>query len=391
MFQINTHLLRISALIAATTLVACATVPGEEAALPDTAASTTSEASVDAPDTQSARDNSRYLPRIGGNTQLIEDLSTEKLEHLRLISIDLVSALVQLPAVNPTAVTLQVTEPKTAFGNLVVRALEDSGYGLQRVSADQGLHYVQYSQRFAETDAGPITDYVLRVGDVSLDREYIENENGVYPSSLLKVDGAERPDLIQLDESIFQEQGGDGEIFVSGVAAGRNLNDVREFSANAYDKTPVEQRRARSEQLLTARRSAIARVVTGEELEGYDRLRRTVLIFDNPETRIMGAGNKQAVRLLVREYEAGDIFQIAACTDVDGKNDESVLRGIRVVEEFLSYDIPVESVVKAPCRRSPSITSVVDLEIYRHANRKEPYPRSCRSCCDLYVVDGSFG
>ena len=297
-------------------------------------------------------DINRYLPRIGGSLDVLQELDIAELERLKLISVDLVSALVQLPSINPSTVTLQVTQPKTAFGNLVVRALEDAGYGLQRVSADQGLHYVQYSQRFAETDAGPVTDYVLRVGDVSLDREYIENANGVFPSSLMRVNGTVNPNLIMLNESIFKEQGGDGEVFVSGVSSGRDVGEIREFSANEYDRTPLEQRTQRPTQLLSARRSAIARVVGDDELSRYKRLRRTVLVFDNPETRIMGAGNKQAVRLLVREFQQNDIFQIAACSDADGKNDPSTLRGIRVVEEFLSYDIPVENVVKAPCRRA---------------------------------------
>ena len=267
-------------------------------------------------------------------------------------------------------VTLQVTQPQTAFGSLMVRALEDAGYGLQRVSADQGLHYVQYSNRFAETDAGPITDFVLRVGDVSLGREYTVNDNGIFPSSLMRIDGAERPDLIVLNDSIFKEQGGAGEIFISGVASGRELSGVREFSAQEYDRTPLEERTARSTQLLSARRSAIARVVSQSELQNMIRLRRTVLIFDNPETRLMGAGNKQAVRLLVREYQSGDIYQVAACSDVDGRNDESILRGIRVIEEFLSYDIPVESVVKAPCRRASfrhsTDNSPVAVEVVHH-------------------------
>jgi hypothetical protein len=313
---------------------------------------------------------SQYLPRIGGSVTAVEELSANKLENLRLVSIDLVSALVQLPEVGPSNITLQITRPQTAFGNMVVRALEDAGYGLQRVSADQGLHYVQYSERFAKTDAGPVSDYVLRVGDISIDREYIENENGIYPSSLMRVNGVENSEFIELNDDLFKQQGGDGEIFVSGVTSGKRFTQVREISANEYDKTPTEKRLNPSKTLLSARRTAIAREVGEEELSGYARLRRTVLIFANPETRIMGAGNKQAVRLLVREYQAGDIYQIAACADVDGKNDQSVLRGIRVMEEFLSYDIPVNSVVKAPCRRAsfrhPADDSPVAVEVVHH-------------------------
>ena len=130
------------------------------------------------------------------------------------------------------------------------------------------------------------------------------------------------------------------------------MGEVREFSVNEYDRTPLEQRTQRPTQLLSARRAAIARVVTDEELVDYKRLRRTVLVFDDPQTRIMGSGNKQAVRLLVREFQNDDIIQVAACSDADGQNDESVQRGIRVIEEFLSYDIPVKNVVKAPCRRT---------------------------------------
>jgi len=302
--------------------------------------------------TRPPQDSTRYLPRIGGSSAAVQELSVAELERLKLISVDLVSALVQLPSVNPSTATLQVTQPQTAFGNLVVRALEDAGYGLQRVSSDQGLHYVQYSERFAQTDAGPVTDYVLRVGDVSVDREYTDNENGVFPSSLMRVNGAENPDLIVLNDEIFREQGGEGEVFVSGVSSGRDIGEIREYSVNEYDRTPLEQRTQRSTQLLSARRAAIARVVSAEELRDYTRLRRTVLVFDDPETRIMGSGNKQAVRLLVREFQQNDIFQIAACSDADDKNDESIQRGIRVVEEFLSYDIPVRNVVKAPCRRA---------------------------------------
>jgi len=350
-------------------LFACATIEENN----DVSTGDSSLAEAPATDPEAERDNNRYLPRIGGSIEIIETYDVEKLEHLRLISIDLVSALVQLPDVNPTSVTLQVTPPQTGFGNLVVRALEDAGYGLQRVSADQGLHYVQYLERFAETDAGPITDYVLRVGDISIERQYIENDNGVYPSSLLNIDGVPTSDSVVLDESIFVEQGGGGEVFVSGVASGREVTDIREIKANTYDKTPMEQRAVRSEQLLSARRAAIRRNALTDELEGFDRLRRTVLIFDNPKTRIMGAGNKQAIRLLVREYQAGDIFQISACTDVDGKNEESSLRGIRVVEEFLSYDIPADSVVQAPCRRAsfrhPADGSPVAVEVVHHRSQ----------------------
>lgn len=312
-------------------------------------------------------DPSPWMPLGGGDPSAFEGLSRTEIEQLGRVSTDLVAALVQLPETSPTNVTLQYSPPRSAFGNTVIRALEDAGYGLQRVPADQGAHYVAYSQRFSETEAGPVTDYELRVGDVTLQRAYSHGPTRVFPSSLLAVEGsAARPDDITLDDALFREQGGDGDAFISGVRAGDELpSSVGEVTVDDFDARPTERRTSAREVLASARtRGTLVAAEREIELDGRERLRRTVLIFDDAETRLMGEANKQAVRLLARDARAGDLFVVTACTDADGRDAASRVRGARVVEEFVGHGVPSEAVRLGPCIRAS----------FRHASDDSPVP-----------------
>ncbi|MEE9320125.1 MAG: hypothetical protein V3U76_06745 [Granulosicoccus sp.] len=317
-----------------------------------------------------------YLPRIGGDSKSLENSANETLQQLQLVSTNFVSAMLQIPELNPALLTLQVSRPNTAFGNTLVRALEDAGYGLQRVSADQGRHYVTYSHRFSETEAGPVTDFELRVGDIDLHREFVIDSSRIFPSSLMSVNGIKQHLDIVLDDDVFREQGGETQAFISGVSGGPNgISAIHEVKVNAYDETPKALRTTQASVLDNARKRMSLNEASQKrpEMSNHERIRRTVLIFDNTSTRIMGAGNKLAVRLLVRDRQVSDIFVVTACTDADGQNDEAVERGIRVEEEFVSHGVPADSVWLAPCVRASyrhaSDDSAVPVEVVQHRQK----------------------
>ncbi len=151
-------------------------------------------------------DQAALTPRLaGGNTEALDDISGQERAHLQLIATNLVATLAQIPEMRPTTATLQINTPQTAFGN-VIRALEDAGFGMQLVTADQGQNFVSYSKRFSETESGLVTDYTLAVGKIRLSREYIVNGNAVYPSSLLNISGTDSIADIELADNIFAEQ-----------------------------------------------------------------------------------------------------------------------------------------------------------------------------------------
>lgn len=314
-----------------------------------------------------AHRNDNYLPRIGGDSKALEETADDMLQRLQLVSTNFVSAMLQIPELNPAQLTLQVSRPNTAFGNTLVRALEDAGYGLQRVSADQGRHYVTYSHRFSKTEAGPVTDFELRVGEIELHREFVTESSRIYPSSLMSINGIKQRLDVVLDDDMFREQGGEIQAFISGVSGGPDgISAVHEIKVNDYDETPRSLRTTQASVLDNARKRLSINEASQKrpDMSRHERIRRTVVIFDNTSTRILGAGNKLAIRLLVRDRQARDIFVVTACTDADGQNEEAVERGIRVEEEFVSHGVPTDSVWLAPCVRAS----------YRHASDDSAVP-----------------
>jgi len=308
-----------------------------------------------------------YLPYLNPTPSTMAGMSKDELDNLQLVSTNLVSALVQLPETDVGNTTLQVSSPGTAFGNLIVRALEEAGYSVQHVSADQGINYVRYGKRLSETEAGKVLDYDLSVGQVSLRREYITNESGIFPSSLMEIRGSTAANNVVLEDNIFREQGGN-DLFISGVESDGNEtgSDITTVQVKDYDLTPDDKRTTQEIVLDKARKQQLDKRATNANFipGDYNRMRRTVLIFDSRTTSVMGRGNKRAISLLAREYQANDIYSIAACTDADGQDDTAITRSVRVQEEFMAHGIAVDAITFAPCIRAS----------FRHTSDNSPVP-----------------
>lgn len=287
----------------------------------------------------------------------------------RLIATDLVSAMMQLRELNPTTTTLQISEPVNEFGEVLETAFENAGYGLQRVSADQGRHYVSYAIRSSETDAGSVTDYLIRISGIEIRREYNRTDAGVYPSSLMFIKGTDSNTDIKLSDEIFAEQGGD-ESYLSGVEPATNqtllVGNIREIVSDS-DTGIVAGRRTGQQAALNRAKDHLyeqERKFENSDLENKVRYKRVVILFDDNKTLEMGAGNKQALRILYQDYQRGDVFEITACDDFDGKNEMAERRAVRVKEEFLGLGAPTEAVFRAPCVRSN----------FRHHSDTSPVP-----------------
>ncbi len=314
---------------------------------------------------QSTPDVEPYLPRINSTADTMAGMSKAELDNLQLVSTNLVSALLQLRETNPSTTTLQVSTPGTAFGNLMIRALEEAGYSVQHVSADQGLNYVRYGKRNSETEAGFVVDYDLSIGKVTLRREYITNRSGIFPSSLMSIVGSQSASTVVLDDSIFTEQGGN-DLFISGVETDNasQRSEIKTVQVKDYDLTPDDKRTTQQILLGNTRKQQLGRTVASININDYTRMRRAVLIFDTRTTNIMGRGNKRAISLLAREYQPNDVYSITACTDADGEDESAFTRAVRVQEEFMGHEIPSKAITFAPCIRAS----------FRHTSDNSPVP-----------------
>ena len=310
------------------------------------------------------------VPRLGGDTRALDAADDAELRRLRLVATNLVAALVQLPRLRPDVATLQVNRPRSAFGNVLVRALEDAGYGLQVVDDDRGRHYVGYSRRVAETETGEVTDYRVAVGTVSLTREYTVDGEAIFPASLLRIDGVERVPDIELADETFAEQGGTPRSFVSGtrgVGAAGGASQVDTVEVFGYDALPASARTSQADVLAESRERSVLASETAAgapDLAGFREYRRTVLVFDDPVSGFMGAPNKRAVRLMVRDVGPEDLLVIRACHDVDGRDERAMRRGVRVEAELVGLGVAPDAAWIAPCTGAS----------YRHASDDSPAP-----------------
>lgn len=314
----------------------------------------------------------RHVPTHFGDTDLITALSVSELRQMNLVSTNLVSVLLQVPELEPINTTFQITKPTSAFGNVLVRAMEDAGIALQLVSSDQGSHYVSYGQSFSITDTGSVHVFSVSVNDVDISRNFVLKSDGIFPASLVTIDGSRFTDQIQIDDSIFVAQGGD-DSFVSGIRTqDASQSTIAEVTVNEYDRIPLDKLTPRESVIEEARRRFFLTDTerSPPDLSNFERYRRSVLIFEEKSSMMLGDANKQSLRLLVREFEDNHLIMVKACNDVDGVNNLAEDRAIRVEEEFLAYRIPISSVFLAPCVQSnyrhPADNSPVPVEVVHY-------------------------
>lgn len=301
----------------------------------------------------SSLERDEWLSPVAGSAAVLAETSAEEADRSRLIATNLVSVLAQLPATPPSVTTVQVSMPRSAFGNAVVRALGDAGYGLQRVSADQGPNYVGYGRRVAETEAGSVTDYRIAIGPVEVRREYVVEEGVLLPASLVEIDGIEALGRVSVDDAMFSERGGVDRRFVSGVRAGDDTSDITEVDVRSDSGIAEAERRTALDVLAASRERGLAAPIARDDVtrDGYLPVRRTILMVDAGDSRRLGRANKVALRYLVRERLDDDIFMVTACLQMDGKDEAGTARGLRVVEELLALGVAAAQIDLAPCRR----------------------------------------
>lgn len=314
-------------------------------------------------------DAASLTPRLGGDRSVVEAADPDEVRRLGLVATNLVAALVQIPELRPVGTTLQVNAPSSVFGNLLVRALEDAGYGLQLVDADQGLNYVGYSRRVSETEAGRVTDFSVSAGPIELTREYVVDGDAIFPSSLMRVEGVSAGIELDRADEVFAEQGGTARSFVSGTRALEGQGSAPTVDAVDvfdHDALPLDARTS-SDALLDEVRLAAARADdegSAPDLNAFEQYRRTVLVFDDPTTAFLGDANKRAVRFMVRDVAPRDLLVIRACRDFDGRDEAAMARGIRVEEELIGLGVPPEAAWIAPCAGAS----------YRYSNDDSPAP-----------------
>jgi len=78
-----------------------------------------------APKTPEGVSATSLTPRISSNPKILAATNGLERTQLQLIATNLIATLVQIPEMRPATATLQISQPQTAYGHALVRAMED--------------------------------------------------------------------------------------------------------------------------------------------------------------------------------------------------------------------------------------------------------------------------
>lgn len=289
--------------------------------------------------------------------------SSAAAEDEALVAIDLVSVMMQLPPLSPFQSTLQFAAPRTAYGRALLDAVESSGYGVQRVSSDQGNRYVSYGTRRVEVDDEPQVIYFLRVAKTNIERHYARRGRRLIPISPVYVIGAV-PVPIVVNDELHRARVGDNSAFPSGVvfkeangeiiASRKHIIQTGTGSARALGENVTAQR-----VLVLARASLFQNDRIHQAPDAHEGKRRALwqvsLTFDSPTSLHLGAGNKRALgRLRSRIDASTDRLAISGCSHGksllwDGTESEALARSQRIKEELLLAGVPTHAIHEEGC------------------------------------------
>lgn len=299
-----------------------------------------------------------------------------------LVATDLVSVLMQTRELPPWSTTVQLGPERGAFGRALVDAFRGGGYGVQRVSIDQGQRFVRHERGRIESEAGATIRYALGVGSLRVARDYRRVDGKLFPASVVRLEGA-TPTRVIVNDDVYRQRGGET-VFPSGVVflgedgeeLARREREVRVTAGSAR----AAGERIGAERFLVQARAAI---FLGDRLDASETVleerslvpfKQLVLRFPEPDSLALGADNKRALARL-RAYfdERVDRFSLTGCSHGrsllwDGTESDSLARSQRVKEELMIAGVPSARVREEGCfatryaDRLPPQAVVVTLE-----------------------------
>ena len=281
-----------------------------------------------------------------------ENLSSQFSQtHLDLIATDMVSVMVQIQELNPFTTTMQYSKPVNTLGELLIDKLRLAGYGMQEVSADQGVNYLGYKTRSIEGNASLITDVVVTIAGIEIRREYNVLDGHVVPASLMYVSGTDSSENLALNENIFLNQS-ESIRYESGVEL--KLPDESVLASLPRDVgagTEIESTGDNQNAILEARGNLL-RKNDKEILDssaGYRDLVKGLLRFQGG-VLTMGRKNKAVLKQIIAEFDdSKDVIFISSCAGNDGDPDKAAQRSSRIIEELGLSGVPISLVVDKGC------------------------------------------
>ena len=304
---------------------------------------------------------------------------------------DLVAALGQLR--EPRLTTIQVGPNDDPTVDALVGALADAGYGIQRVAADQGANFLDWTFGPAGAEASPTpaapgvasapvpgTDARrrarLRVGALSLSRDYLPGgaRGALVAASPLEIGGtrtavalddAARLPGTPAEHSRVVFAAGAPELGATPIISLVTEDVVRGVAARAT-RAAARGRPPATRQAINSNRVEVSNLFFGSSAFGALRadmmpVATDTILFGDDSMRL-GADGKRQIARFIEDYRAeGDMIGLVGCSNgptklAIGNEGLALGRSARVTDELVALGVERSRILDEGCWAGRSAT-----------------------------------
>jgi len=266
---------------------------------------------------------------------------------------------------DPLSTTLQINAAESdPTLNHFVSVLAKEGFGIQRVSADQGANLVSYARTKDTADGKNDVSFSVAVGAVNVARKYqIIGNSVIAPASTVRLSGTRAPVTID-DTTSNRKRIKDPALSRAQYVASLSLDEqapmislitpeiVNNIAAQSADGTSLKalnSSKVEVKNLFYANESTFSSL-----LDDYSKIYKYVVVFGN-DSMVLGNTNKSLIDQLVENVlHEDDIVNLIGCSNGPtaleiGNEGLALGRASRVTDALLARGVPRENVLDEGC------------------------------------------
>jgi len=307
--------------------------------------------------------NSATINSTPNEAQPGSETSTSVSPVDRSIAMDIVKSARQIfPPINST---LQFASSNDPLMQYFVQLFANEGYGVQRVSADQGSNLFSYQREEEQIDDTTLVRFNATIGVVTVARDYtVPRVNTISPASPVRVSGTRAP-IEVADRPTGRFVVTDPAYSTVEYVASLNLADqappvISLITGDLVNRVAERGTRSTSLQALNSNRVEITNLFYTNQsnfssiLDDYDQIEQQIVVFGN-DSMVLGNTNKQLIDQFVEQrVKDNDLISLVGCSNGPtaleiGNEGLALGRAERVTQALLSRGVSRDRILDEGC------------------------------------------
>ena len=270
---------------------------------------------------------------------------------------DVLSVMPQL--IEPRTNSIQFGPNADELDIIAASNLAKAGYGIQRVSADQGINFF-IADQFKNDDG--VTTMRVSIGELEVTRLYTIQKGEVVPIGPFELAGTRA--TVDLTKSKLAARSNsaivnnieytaiapiDGGIPTISLLSEDIIKNVVNQATSGPSRTSVNSTKLEVNNRFYDNDGTFASLINNRE-----RVAREIIIFPNDSMRLGTEGKRRINKLLSQFSEANDLINVIGCSNgptnlAIGNEGLALGRASRITQELLTLGVPNRSILDDAC------------------------------------------